>query len=154
MKSFGDFILEETTNNQPNTPTTDATNQPNPTSTDNTTKPADTTNQQGNQQQGNQPIDKLKTENINQFTQQFYGNVQKKIKAFKPQGGTTTNPNAQKDVQDVAKTMTGSKNIDSKKNLLKAISNPKLTSGQLADVRDAVAKVLKIDKPDQTIGKF
>lgn len=131
--SFSDFkkLNEEDETTTPASPTTTTSAKPNETGT----------------------IDKLKEANTTNFTQDFYGTVQKKLKAFKPATGTgTVSPNAQKDVQDVAKTMKGTQNLDSSKNLIKTISNPKLTKGQLADVRDAVAGVLKIDP--NTIGKF
>lgn len=101
-----------------------------------------------------QPIDKLKTENINNFKNNFYGTMQKKLKAFKPAvGNTGTDPD--KEIDAIAKTMTGSgKNIDSKKNLLKTIKNPKLTADQLGKVRDAVSKVLNIPDPKKSIGTF
>jgi hypothetical protein len=150
--SFSDFkkLNEEgeTTPASPTNTTAPASNTPTPSTTP---QPTDTTTPAKPNETGT--IDKLKEANTTNFTQNFYGTVQKKLKAFKPTTGAgTAAPNAQKDVQDVAKTMTGSKNIDSKKNLLKAISNPKLTAGQLADVRDAVAGVLKVDP--NTIGKF
>ena len=101
-----------------------------------------------------QPIDKLKTENINNFKNNFYGIMQKKLKAFKPTS-ENTGSNVQKDVQDVIKTMTGSgQNVDSKKNLIKTITDPKLTADQLGKIRDAIAPILNITKPEETIGKF
>jgi hypothetical protein len=110
---------------------------------------------------GNQggTIDQLKTENINNFKNNFYGIMQKKLKAFKPTNPTnptTANtPAVQGGVDNIVKTMTGSGNkVDSKKNLIKTITDPKLTADQLGKVRDAIAPILNIDKPEETIGKF
>ena len=108
---------------------------------------------------GNQggTIDQLKTENINNFKNNFYGIMQKKLKAFKPTTTpTTTNtPAAQGGVDNIVKSMTGSGDkVDSKKNLIKTITDPKLTADQLGKVRDAIAPILNINKPEETIGKF
>jgi len=151
--SYNNFmkILEQGENaggNSPEVKAPEANNNQQQPATDNQQKPAD------NNQQNQQPIDKLKTENINNFKNNFYGIMQKKLKAFKPTA-ENTGTGVQKDVQDIAKTMTGSgQNVDSKKKLLKAMADPKITAGQMADIRDAIAKILNIDKPEETIGKF
>lgn len=158
--SFNDFklISEAGENTGSNPPTGGNTSNANPPESPNTPNQGDTTNnqpnQQQNQQQGKGTIDSLKNENITNFKNNFYGIMQKKMKAFKPTT-TPTGGTADKDIQDLTKKMTGSgQNVKSKDNLLKAITDPKVTVGQLADIRDAVAKVLNIQKPDETIGKF
>lgn len=65
--------------------------------------------------------------------------------------GGGENSKVNKEIQDVAKLMKGSKNLDSKKNLLNTIAGVD-KSGTLANIRDVVAKELNIE-PDK-IGKF
>jgi len=105
----------------------------------------------------NQPIDTLKQENINVIKNNFYGVMQKKLKAFKPtvSGTTETNSVEDKNTQNVVSKMTASgKNTKGKETLLKTIFNDKTTPDQLNKTRDAIAPIFKIDKPEETIGKF
>ena len=83
--------------------------------------------------------------------------MQKKLKAFKPtvSGTTETNSVEDKNTQNVVSKMTASgKNTKGKETLLKTIFNDKTTPDQLNKTRDAIAPIFKIDKPEETIGKF
>jgi hypothetical protein len=142
---FKDFLFEAEQTGQ-NTPETTAQTKKQPENP----KPA-----QG-QNTTNQPaidpavLEKFKTEANTFFDTDIIDYGFNKIHEMSTKGGGDV---ADPDVEKIAKAMKGSNNLDSKKNLIKKITqlnNP----GDLAKARDAVAKAFNIKDPQTEIGKF
>jgi hypothetical protein len=123
-----------------------SSNAPNPTNSE----VGGNTNQQTNQQQTNQQqtntnqnanqntdMTKIKQQVLNTTKTNFLGQiVQKKLKEFKAKvtNQQTTGANTEKDTENIAKSMKGSTNVETKKNILNFVKNA--DKNTLKKVRD------------------